>query len=222
MGGQELIEELLSNPKKFAKEGQAFQLLDEYFKGFDLQTLRPLLKSSDIYVISAALFVVSELGNKAWSLVDDIVPLLNIDNPYVQADALESVMTCSSGEKASLFGYVVRALENNNEGIRNLAMFLLSNANAEQLRVGSQIFKASDPNKSVHEEGLSVLLEGELATSEKILKMINDNDALVRKYGVIASKRLLKKFPTLIEDASSSSDSDVAKFAQEFATSSNH
>ena len=50
---------------------------------------------------------------------------------------------------------------------------------------------------------------------QRILKMIDDNEPLVRKYGAIAAKRIFQDSPELIVHASSSKDSDIQQFAQD-------
>ena len=47
---QQLIDEILADPIQFEAEGRANDLLHYYFNGFRLDTLRPLLKSSDVVV----------------------------------------------------------------------------------------------------------------------------------------------------------------------------
>ena len=44
----ELIQEMLADPIQFEAEGRANDLLQYYFDGFPLDTLRPLLQSSDV------------------------------------------------------------------------------------------------------------------------------------------------------------------------------
>ncbi len=45
--------------------------------------------------------------------------------------------------------------------------------------------------------------------------MIDADDPISRKYGVIIARKLYDKFPNLMKHASSSSDSDIHRFAED-------
>jgi hypothetical protein len=54
--GNPLIGELLADPAAFQERGRAYQLLEEYFAGLPVQTLRPLLQHTDTLVKYAAVW----------------------------------------------------------------------------------------------------------------------------------------------------------------------
>jgi hypothetical protein len=73
--GNLLVKELHENPHVFYEKGKSYQLLQEYFKGFEIDTLTDLLTNSDPYVKRAAIWIASELGHESRSLIKEIVPL---------------------------------------------------------------------------------------------------------------------------------------------------
>ncbi|RYD89779.1 MAG: hypothetical protein EOP50_17010, partial [Sphingobacteriales bacterium] len=75
-----LLNELIEDPVYFSEQGKSYRLLQEYFKGFPLDTLKPLLKHEDLYVQSAATFILSELGRDGCQLITDVIPLLKSGN----------------------------------------------------------------------------------------------------------------------------------------------
>jgi hypothetical protein len=212
-----LLTELLNSPAKFSKQGKTYSLLQEYFKGFDLETLRPLLHSEDPYVQSAATFIASELGKNASSLIEDLIPLLKSDNLSIKYEALESIMLCSLESKAENFVYILKALNDKNDTIRHRAMELASNATEKQIKGALQVFGAKrDKNSNINVHCLSLLLKGEGNQPKDVVEMLNSKFSLTRKYGVMLSKRLFHVFPNLIKEATVSNDIDIQKFSREF------
>jgi hypothetical protein len=213
--GDLLIQELLDKPEKFKEEGKAYQLLQEYFQGFSKKTLPPLLKHKSITVQGAAVWIASELGKDGRCLLSHVIPLLDYRDRYLRYHALEVVMVCSVDENVDKFFHVVRSLESDDEVIRVHGMRLVSNASQSQLSAGLQHVGSIGHLEKIHKEGLSALQNVDQQTSEKIQSMIEDQEPLVRKYGVMIGKKLFRKFPDLIAKATTSPDSEVSKFAKE-------
>ena len=76
-GADQLIQELHADPRGFADGGRAYQLLQMYFKGAPLDTLRPPLRSEDFLIQREAVWVASELGIQAFPLLDDVLRLID-------------------------------------------------------------------------------------------------------------------------------------------------
>lgn len=213
--GEKLISELLTDPAKFYKQGKAYQLLQEYFHGLPLDTLQPLLGHSNGNVRGAAIFVASELGDKAKSLIQEIALLINDSDKKIQWDALESVMVCSTGTDVEKFLFVIKELENNDDSICRLAMRLVSNADLSQLEAGFKLSHTLSHSGKLHEQGLSVLLKGNSVTEAEIILMLKNPEPLNRIYGAIAAKRLFRHHPKFLEFAASSLDSNISRFSSE-------
>jgi len=213
--GEQLIGKLLTDPVGFNEQGEAYQLLQEYFHGMPVDTLRPLLSHSDRLVRGAAVFVASELGEKAKSLVHEVAPLIHDPDPNIQWDALESVMVCSTGTDVDQFLSVVQELDNDNDSMRRLAMRLVANADLSQLEMGSKLSRTLGSSAKLHEQGLLVLLKGDSVNESEVTKMLDNPAPLIRKYGAIAAKRWFEKFPKLLEHAALSSDPDISRFSTE-------
>jgi hypothetical protein len=213
--GERLISDLLANPRKFNEDGRAYALLQFYFDGFPLETLRLLLRSDDVFVQRSASFIASELGSEARSLVDDAIPLLSSMDLHVSCYAMEVLTVCCDGEHAEKFVHVVRMLESDDEFRRNHAMYLVSNADVSQLEAARRVFEAPNSHNRTHEHGLTLLVGGDRLQPTVVTAMMHNTDPLIRRYGVIAAKRLLREFPHLIAEARSSDDSDLRKFYQD-------
>lgn len=209
---KQLIDQLLTDPKEFNETGNAYQLLQCFFKGFPVETLRPLLGHSDAFVRRSATFVTSEIGKNAKDLVRDIALLVRDPDPHTQWYALESVMVCAYGEDVDQFVFVVRELENKDDSIAVLTMGLMSNASSSQLEAALEECHLLGASADIHEQGISCLLN---ASAENIRNMLDDPEPLKRKYGAIGAKRLFSSFPTLLELASTNSDVSVRGFSKD-------
>lgn len=214
--GQQLIDELLTDSTKFYEEGKFYDLLQEYFEGFPLNTLRALLSNEDHMVKRAAIWVVAELGEDANELINDVIPLLNYKERYIKYYAIESIMVFTNSVNFSRFEHIIYMLHDDDPAIRQLAMRMVSNANESQLEATLQSITADKPYANTHKFGLNTLLNANLIDEEALRRMIDDNNVLTKKYGAIVSKRLLKNYPNLIKYASSSDDPDVKEFSNEF------
>lgn len=218
---EQLIRELLANPAKFYKFGRPYELLQKYFYGLPVDTLRPLLMHEDANVRKAAIFIASELGEKAKNLIEEVGLLINDPDPKIQWDALESVMVCSTGDYLNKFYLIIIQLESHNDSIRRLAMRLVSNADLSQLKMAYELSAASGHSNMLHNHGLSVLLRGNSINQSEIALMLSSQESLIRIYGAIAADRLFDDFPDVLEFAATSSDPDIRRFSLEALESKN-
>lgn len=214
--GKKLIEELLANPKLFNKSHKGYDLLQEYFKGLPLETLIPLLKTSDKSIQGPALWIVSELGNEGCSLLPYVLPFVSSEERFLKYYALECIIVCSKGNHIKEFIHIIKAMNSEDEVIRVLAMYLISNADDIQLQEGIKLVEGLS-NNTAHSRGLSALRECASLDSQEIRNMIDSDSPLIRKYGVIAAKKVYQENSNLINYASTSLDPDVQKFLQKMA-----
>ena len=202
----QLIRDLLADPRRFADSGRGYKLLQAYFKGAPLDTLRPLLRSGDLLMQREAAWVASELGVQAFPLLDDVVPLIDSGDRYLTFHAMESVAVCATGVRAAEFVRVVAKLENPDEVLRSLSMFLMSNAENSQLAGAVE-----GELHTVHREGLRLLLDAS-ACDEAVLAFLRSDEPLRRRYGAVAAARLYEKNPRLIEEVRTMEDGEVGSF----------
>lgn len=215
--GNPLIAELLADPARFKQEGRAYQLLDEYFSGLSIETLRPLLHHESGLVRHAALWVTSELGEQARVLLKDTIPLIASSDRFESYHALEIAAVCAVGDQIERFVAVAEGLESGDDVIRGLTMRLMSRADAAQLRAAAAAAVYEMPRAEVHKRGMDLLSIGDMADPDAIKAFLTSEDALTRCYGAIAAKRLRNKHPELLEMAKSVPDANVNTFASDAA-----
>lgn len=200
---EQLIRELLVEPARFQK---GFKLLQAYWKGASPETLRPLLRSADLNVQREAVWVAAELGLRACPLLHDVVPLIDSGDRYLALHAMESVTLCATGDRAPEFVHVVSRLEDADEVLRTLAMFLMSNA--EILQIAASVDSGLHRG---HEEGLRLVLDSS-ASDEAVLAFIHSAEPLSRRYGAIAAARLYEKNPRLVDEVRTLEDAEMDSF----------
>ena len=211
--GEQLIEELMVDSVGFTEQGKAYELLQEYFGGMSLESMLPLLCNSDRLVRRAGIWMASELARDACSLIHDVIPLTTDNDQYIRYHAFESVMLCSVGPNVAEFVHVVKGLEDKDDKIRAHVMFLISNANSLQIETVCQSYERLGRSGPHHKTGLTLLSMTSLEPG-KVLTMINDNEPLIRRYGAVAARRLVRLCPDLIEGAILTSDTDIRKYLQ--------
>lgn len=164
--GERLIRDLENDPERFAKNGQALGLLDELYKGFPTERLKPLLHSDNALVRYEAVRVVEELGAESEPLLGDILPLLDDENELTAMTAAEIALNVGNiSEYLTVFnGRFYKAIAGMSE--RYLEW------------VGRNI------NSPVHERGLAALLNKDLTVVE-LNAMRGSDDEITRKYAKI-------------------------------------
>jgi hypothetical protein len=209
-----LIDELLEDPASFFENGKSNILLQEYFKGLPVESLIPLLESKDKFVQKTAIWIVSELSNQGCALLQYVVPLVKSDELYIRYYALESISICAKGENANEFIHLIKSINDMDHQIRVPAMLLLSNAEKSQLSSGIELVETHNiDNYKLHQKGLMGLLNEDINVAE-IKNMLDSNEPLIQRYGVILSKNLNNDNFQTIKYALSSNNSDVKEFAK--------
>jgi len=212
---ERLVRELLRDPRGFDSKGKAHELLQEYFQGKSLETLRPLLKHDNAHVRRSAAFIVSELGKTASCLIYDIAPLVSDSDTHIQWYAIESIMACTNVGNYEYFIVIVEALDDPNSSICRLAMRLAARANIFQIEAAIRNIGRLRAHQKVHEQGLRAMLEWEALSDAEIIALLNDHNDLLRKYGAMISNRRMTRSTTLIQLATQSEDECMACFAKE-------
>ncbi len=211
----ELLQELRDDPEKFDSDGKAYDLLQEYFHGKPIETLRPFLKHGNVAARRSAAFVVSELGSQGSGLLLDVVSLIGDEDLHIQWYALESVAVCSANADFEQFVNVVRESENPNSSICRLALRLMANANQSQITACIRSIEKLKPHDIEHHRGLELLLRWNTAGPAEVVALLDSPSNLLKEYGAIVAKKRLSDCPELIRHARVSDTEVISTFAEE-------
>jgi len=210
-GATALIEALLADPRAFNNQGRANALLRTFYGGVAVESLRPLLRHADAGVVEAASFVASELGTAAIPLLDDLVHVMASGDRKSRFQALEAIALCAPVGRPSAYGIVVECLEDSDEVIRGLAMFLVARAKPTTVEAVSRVLLSSGKKSPWF-----ALLTDERTAESDVLSALRSDNSLGRRYGTIAAARLHKRFPHLLERAEALEDEDVRRFLRKW------
>ena len=213
--GLSLIEDLKNESEKFYDEGKSYLLLQEYYKGLPKDTLRPLFYCEDKWIRRVAIWITAELGTEGGHLLEEVIMLMNEDDydNYVLGYAIEIVTNCARNKNIHHFARAFLFLEYTDQVIRLSAMSTISALSRERIHE-VYVYMANNIDYANYVTGLLSLLNSDTISSSEINRMIDDNNAIVRKYGIIIAKKLYKKYPRIIIEAVNNQDSDVKEFSK--------
>ncbi|MDE7294105.1 MAG: HEAT repeat domain-containing protein [Oscillospiraceae bacterium] len=206
--GYELIEALKAEPENFH---YGYQLYEEYCRGFDTETLRPLLRSENEYIRLHAAEILAE-GASAWvePFLDEAVRLLDDDNVLIIMCALETLAYSGYGE---YYLKLFEALEHEEFTVRHKAISLFDSRS--DIDYGHMLEYLKETGNLRYYECISLLYDRDELREDEVNLFLYSDDPVKRKFGVMAAGRLYKKFPGILEKAADNSDEDIKIYADE-------
>lgn len=212
--GLRLIELLKKDKEKFRKEHGGYQLLQEYFYGLSKETLRDLLSYEDKDIKALALWIISELGKTATDLLGEVVSQMNDDDPIICYYSSEMAAFYGTDKYMDDFMRVFGFFEHSNAKIRTLSMSIISRLSASRIQEAYTYLVNNKILGDSHEKGLLSLIHINTLTPSDITAMITSDDSIIRKYGVIAARKVYEKYPKIIKESVNSEDLDVQDFSK--------
>ncbi len=206
--GFELIEALKADPENFRYD---YQLYEEYCRGFDTETLRPLLRSENEYIRLHAAGILAE-GAPAWiePFLDEAVRLLDDENVLTVMCALEILAYNGYGK---YYLKLFEALEHGEFKVRHKAMSLFDSRS--DIEYGHQLKYLKETGNMRYYECISLLYDRDELREDELDLFLESGDPVKRKFGVMAAGRFYKKFPGILEKAAAGSDEDIKIYAEE-------
>ena len=210
-----LIASLKKHPKRFSDKGKAYDLLQEYFKGFPVSSLEELLTHENRFIRKSAAWLTSELAGDAISVAPQILPLLDDGDPYIRYYAYESLVSFSCSGLKGIYHYVVLVLEEQDIANRKLGMFWIVKAPNTKLEEALQHYLNTADTS--HVEGLRLLLDGDSSTRDsQVSDMLYSKNNILAAYGAIFIKReMLRHGRKISFDLDSIDDMAVRNFLDE-------
>ena len=212
--GLRLIEELKEDTERFRREGGAYRLLQEYFDGLSRETLRDLLSCEDKSIRQITLWIISELGETAKDLLEEIASQMNDDDPLICYYSSEIVACFATDRYMDDFMRVFDFFEHSNAKIRQLSMFIISKLTDSRIQEAYAYAVNNKILSDSHEKGLLALININTLTTSDITAMINSSDSIIREYGIIAASKVYGRYPELIEESINSEDLDIQDFSK--------
>lgn len=214
LNGLWLIEKLKKDPE-FRKAGRGYQLLEAYFDGLSTETLHDLLCCEDKYIIELALWIITELARAVpRDFLEEAASLMNGEDPAIYFYSSEIIARYGRHKYMDDFMRIFMFFEHPNAHIRRLSMCRISQLSDSRLK---EAYAYSVSNKILgdsHEKGLVSLMHINTLTVSDIRTMLNSDDSITRKYGVMIAAKVYEKYPELIRESVKSEDADVQDYSK--------
>ena len=204
-----LIERILSAPDNERVAVLSNELLREFQRGYPLDDLEALLTSKDSEVVSVAVWITSELGERGRPLLPYVIPLLSSPKQGTRFWALDCLFWAQPDSPCYL-AQAIQLLDDPEVGIRRKVLWLLHHFSGEQLRAASQC--SQQLSGHLH-AGLEWLLSSNASIPSEVKRAINSNDPVSRRFGVAAAARLERGDVEPLQLAAQLKDEDVSEFA---------
>jgi hypothetical protein len=114
--GPALLQSLLDGGSEAKSGVVATDLLGAFFQGYPVRNLLHLLHSEVPEQIRTGAWLLSELGNRASELRNELPTLLRHSDPYVRFNAIDSALSCCTAADGDMLASVVRLLEDSHQG----------------------------------------------------------------------------------------------------------
>lgn len=215
--GENLLNELLFDPVEFTDSRfKGYDLLNEYLKGFDIETLIPALLKDDQLIFRIAISIASELSQENCSvLLPYLIPILNIEEDPLYIDyLLNAIFKGTYNDNHREFSYLLNQLNSQSCEVQSSTMHLISVANNSQI-IESFLHLKKKQDKNDLVEGLSYLIKTKELDKISINKLLNSQKTVLQLFGAIIAKKLFCKYPEFIQIASISPNQCLREFAQE-------
>ncbi len=208
---EKLVQRLTEQPQSSQAGVMANDLLAEFQLGYPLENLRPLLHSENPDVADVGAWIASELGTWGEQLLPDVLPLLRHPAKNVRFSVIDCILLwATDGAELSA---AIKLTEDSESSVRWKAMDFLSLATRDQLQLALSYLDEVEPN-STHVRGLRWLLSWDASDANAVKAALQNENALLRKYAVVAASRMAKADREPLSYAASVKDPDVQNFAK--------
>jgi hypothetical protein len=187
-------------------------LLAEFHRGYPLENLHLFLQDKNTELVKIGAWIASELGEKGKSLLNEVALLLFHPESSIRFSAIDCLLLWADPSNGAELASVVKLIDDSELRVRWKVMDFLSRATREQLSAALTYLEAANA-QSRNIRGLHLLLAPKANSSREAMAALRDQDAAMRKYGVVLARRIaeIDKYP--LSYAASIDDLDVKDFA---------
>ncbi len=193
------------------------RLLAELHEGYPVSKLRLLLKAKDEKVVAAGMWLVSEFGEAARPLFEDIIGLIHHPSLQVRFFALDCLVSCVRPEDKQAISLGFDLIDDPEPSVRWKALVFLATASDAVLRAARQIMSSDEP-AGARAKGLELLL-GSVASRDivAITSSLTSSEAVLRRYAAAAAARMVHRDSGPLRQAMESADPTIKQFAADMA-----
>ncbi|MER6512290.1 hypothetical protein ABT158_36160 [Nonomuraea sp. NPDC001636] len=210
--GDDLMARILARPADDEARGQAANdLLNELFDGYPVENLRVLLRSGDDDAVQTGAWLLSELGEPAEPLLDEVPALLAHPRTQVRFFAVEFVLLAADERHAGVIAQTLALSRTSDTAIRWKVLHFLAMASTEQLMAG--LSRLADPEVGRLAAGL-VAADTEDPDPGEVVAALEGDDPVARLFAAAIATRMAEDDAALLRLAARVQDEEVSSFAQ--------
>jgi hypothetical protein len=211
--GDDLIERVLAHADDDDVLGPAANdLLEEVFAGYPVDNLRRLLRSDAEKVVRTGAWLLSELGELAAPLADELPALLASPLRQVRFFAVETVLNAGDAD-GPLAARALALVRDGDDAVRWKVLSFLAEAGTEQLAAGAEALEDAELKELA--EWL-VRLDTEEIDPREVVARLEGGDRTARMFAAAAAARLSDEEDTnLLAHAATAEDEEIRSFALE-------
>ncbi|MEZ7126527.1 hypothetical protein ACBR40_14455 [Nonomuraea sp. AD125B] len=211
--GDDLIARVLAHADDDDVLGSAANdLLEEVFAGYPVDNLRRLLSSDAEKVVRTGAWLLSELGELAAPLADELPALLASPLRQVRFFAVETVLNAGDAD-GPLAARALALVRDGDDAVRWKVLSFLAEAGTEQLAAGAEALEDAELKELT--EWL-VRLDTEEIDPREVVARLEGGDRTARMFAAAAAARLSDEEDTnLLAHAATAEDEEIRSFALE-------
>lgn len=206
----QILERLSQNPDDGVA---ANDLLEELGRGYPIEILKAFLESINPRKVRVGVWIASELGAKAASLVDIAASLLSHPDRYVRFYAVDFIFSCASSTNVRPTAEAVCRIDDEDSSVRWKVMRLLAHVPLATIKSVDN-YVTCGANDDAIRNGLRQLLD-ETTSGAIVHDMIRSSSAITRRFGAICAFRSRERLPNAYTQACESADADVQGFVRD-------
>lgn len=217
--GIRLLAELFDDPIKFNQNKyKGYELLNQYLRGFEINTLTPVLESVNPNIHRLGVSIASELSSQQCSvlLTQIISAIENERDPLYLCYGMDAIFKGTYNANHDKFIEIVIRLDHDDYKIQRSAMNSLAAANIYQLRKSLDLLR-EESHVAEFAKGVSFLID-EVTSGvepELIKELITSQVEVDALFGCVLCKKAYDRFPELIEICLNNQNEKLRKFAEE-------
>ncbi|MFI9557852.1 hypothetical protein [Nonomuraea endophytica] len=209
--GDALVARILARPDDETRGQVANDLLDELFGGYPVENLRTLLHSGDDDAVQNGAWLLSELGEGAAPLLDEVPGLLAHPRLQVRFFAVEFVLLATDERHGDVIAQVLTLTRDADTAIRWQVLHFLAMASTEQLMAG--LSRLIDPEVGRLTAWL-VASDTEDPDPGEVVAGMDGDDPVARLFAAAIATRMAEDDAALLRHATRARDEEISSFAQ--------
>lgn len=212
--GDDLIERIRTHSADDTVVGPAANdLLSELFAGYPVENLQRLLRSGDDVAVGTGTWLLSELGERAAPLLDEVPALLAHPLRRVRYFAIEVVLLSTDAAHGPVIAQVMNLSRDPERAIRGKVLEFLAEAADDQLAAGAAALEPGQVKELV--EWL-IRLDGEEEPDPRdIVARLEGPDPVARLFAAAAAAHLSDaEDMNLLQHAATAEDEEISSFAR--------